>query len=171
MAIKKNYKIKDREIEDAFEFHAFLEKLDKEAKYLMYDEDERDVTPEDIGEITAMMIDEEILSNIVLDGNRIVGYMVAAPESLNRNMHCASVMLGILEKAQRQGLGNKLLKSAEIWARENQITRLEATVIEENEAAIKLMEKRGYNLEGKKIGSIIINDVVHNELIFGKILE
>lgn len=170
MAIKKNYKIREREIEDAFEFHSFLEKLDSEAKYLMYDQGERDMTIEEIGEITAMMQDDGIFSNIALDGNRIVGYIVAAPEALNRNKHCASIMLGVLEKAQRQGVGNKLLKSAEMWARENEITRLEAVAVEANEAAIKLLEKRGFLLEGKKIASIIIDDQPHNELIFGKIL-
>ncbi|MGL5439319.1 MAG: GNAT family N-acetyltransferase [Filifactoraceae bacterium] len=171
MAIKKSYKIRNREIEDALEFHSFLNKLDSEAKYLMYDVGERDVTVEEIGEMIAITEEDGIFSNIVLDGNRIVAYIVALPEMLNRNKHCASVVIGILEKFQRQGLGNKLLKAAELWARENGIKRLEATIVEDNKAAINLFEKRNYSVEGKKISSILIGENYFNEMIFGKILE
>lgn len=171
MAIKKNYQIKKREAEDSLEFYNFITKLDNEAKYMMYDKDERETSPEEIAELIMAMDESEMSSFIALDKNKIVGYIVAIRELLNRNRHCASFMMGVLPFYQKQGLGNKLIKEIEAWARENEINRLEATVIDENLPAIKLLEKRGYELEGTKKNSIIIDDEYYNELIYAKILE
>ena len=56
------------------------------------------------------------------------------------------------------GIGNALFSKIDTWAMENNITRLELTVICSNTIAKHLYEKNGFIVEGIKKKAMIIDD-------------
>jgi len=68
-------------------------------------------------------------------------------------------------------VGTKLFEYITNWAKQEQIHRLELTVIENNEQAIHLYKKMGFEIEGIKKDSLQINDSYVNELYMSKLLQ
>ena len=68
-------------------------------------------------------------------------------------------------------MGTKLFEYITNWAKQEQIHRLELTVIENNEQAIHLYKKMGFEIEGIKKDSLQINDSYVNELYMSKLLQ
>nr|WP_246578013.1 GNAT family N-acetyltransferase [Clostridium psychrophilum] len=58
----------------------------------------------------------------------------------------------------------------EKWVLENNLTRLELTLMENNVAAIKLYEKMGFKREGLKENPLIVNGKYVSEYYMGKII-
>lgn len=55
------------------------------------------------------------------------------------------------------------------WAEEKKITRLELTVICENEVAKRLYEKSGFEIEGIKRKSVLVDGIYLDEFYMAKI--
>lgn len=55
------------------------------------------------------------------------------------------------------------------WAEEKKITRLELTVICENEIAKHLYEKSGFEIEGVKRKSVLVDGIYLDEFYMAKI--
>ncbi|RST71272.1 GNAT family N-acetyltransferase [Siminovitchia acidinfaciens] len=58
----------------------------------------------------------------------------------------------------------------EKWAEECGILRLELTVVCENQAAVGLYHKMGFEIEGRKRASLLINGAFHDEYLMSKLL-
>lgn len=56
------------------------------------------------------------------------------------------------------------------WAKKSQLHRLELTVIEHNEQAVHLYKKMGFEVEGVKRNSLLIDGQYVNELYMAKLL-
>ena len=56
------------------------------------------------------------------------------------------------------------------WAKKSQLHRLELTVIEYNEQAVHLYKKMGFEVEGVKRNSLLIDGQYVNELYMAKLL-
>lgn len=73
----------------------------------------------------------------------IVGFL-SADRGVNRIKHSAYIVAGILKEYCGQGIGTSLFNKLMEWAERNGITRLELTVMTNNERAIKLYKKFGF---------------------------
>lgn len=82
--------------------------------------------------------------------------------------HVASVHLAVKAEHQRQGIGQTLMEEAENWSKERAITRLELSVMTHNDHAIQLFEKMGYQHEGKRNQSIMINNLFFDEYMMSR---
>lgn len=98
-----------------------------------------------------------------------VGYLFLLGNAPGRIAHRASIVIGILDKAKRKGIGKALMEKAEEWAKEHGVTRLELTVIADNVPAISLAEKSGFEQEGIRRQSWMIDGVPHDEIYMAKI--
>ncbi|WP_309247700.1 GNAT family N-acetyltransferase [Priestia flexa] len=65
----------------------------------------------------------------------------------------------------------QLFQQLEEWAKEQQIHRLELTVVVENVIAIHLYKKIGFQIEGTKKHSLRINGQYVDEYIMSKLLD
>ena len=66
-------------------------------------------------------------------------------------------------------IGSKLFSELDIWAIENNITRLELSVICSNTIAKHLYEKNGFKVEGIKKNAMIIDGKYVDEFFMAKI--
>ena len=69
----------------------------------------------------------------------------------------AAIVIGILQEYSGRGIGTTLFKEVEKWARLHDVWRLELTVMAHNTRAQALYRKIGFEQEGVKKASLIID--------------
>jgi ribosomal protein S18 acetylase RimI-like enzyme len=102
--------------------------------------------------------------------SNLVGFIAAIGNQLKRNQHSAYLVLGVLDMYQGHGIATKLFDQLFDWAKENKLSRLELTVIKDNNKAFNLYKKMGFTLEGEKVHSLMIDGEPMNEYYLYKLL-
>lgn len=161
--------IRKIQIKDAENYLDMLLNLDKETKYMLFEPDER---PTDIN-ITKSIIDRSINGdNLILVAtheNSIVGFISVQRGVQRRIRHTAYIVIGIREGFRGKGIGSKLFNKLDLWAKDNNIKRLELSVICSNVVAKHVYEKNGFMVEGIKKNSMIIDEKYVDEFCMAKL--
>ena len=153
-------KIRRCEINDADNMLKMLLELDKETEYMLFEADER---PNDINRVKAMInqsINGDNLLLIATEDDNIIGFLSAQRGIIRKIKHTAYIVVGIREKFRGKGIGKKLFCELDLWAKENNISRLELTVMCPNSMAKQLYEKNGFEVEGTKRNSIFMTGIM-----------
>jgi RimJ/RimL family protein N-acetyltransferase len=156
--------------EDAGAFLQMLNQLDNETKYMMYEAGER---PQDVILIQNKLASADESSSLLIcaeNDGEIVGFLSAGKGDFIRNRHSAYIVIGILKKGQSKGLGTAMFEKLLQWAKLQRITRLELTVMCHNVSAIALYRKFGFEIEGTKRNSLIIDDNYVDEYYMARLL-
>lgn len=103
-------------------------------------------------------------------GDELIGYIAAYGHTARRMAHCATVAIGILQEHTAHGIGALLFERLENWAGESGITRLELTVLTDNEPAVKLYTRIGFQTEGLRRRSIRRGGEYADEYFMAKLL-
>ena len=103
-------------------------------------------------------INDNNLFLVVTYKENIVGFLSIQRGEYRRIRHTGYLVVGIREKYRGMGIGNALFSKIDTWAMENNITRLELTVICSNTIAKHLYEKNGFIVESIKKNAMIIDD-------------
>lgn len=164
-------KIRRCEINDADNMLKMLLELDKETEYMLFEADER---PNDINRVKAMInqsINGDNLLLIATEDDNIIGFLSAQRGIIRKIKHTAYIVVGIREKFRGKGIGKKLFCELDLWAKENNISRLELTVMCPNSMTKQLYEKNGFEVEGTKRNSIFMNGKYIDEYYMSKIYK
>lgn len=154
----------------------FLVELQKategESDFLLYGREENKQSSQKVRKqiIEWNQSGHSIIFLAILNG-KYVGYLMVEGNNSKRAIHRANVLFAVQAAAQGKGIASSLLQKEEEWAITKAISRLELTVSEENTRARKLFEKIGYEPEGIRKNSIVINNKLHNEIYMAKILD
>ena len=84
------------------------------------------------------------------EGRIIAQLGCVADHSFQITRHTAVLGMSVDRDCRNQGIGTELMERAINWAKEKGIVRLELEVYTENVAAIRLYEKFGFSIEGRK---------------------
>lgn len=162
--------IRNIKLEDAENFLRMLLELDKETEYMMFEPSERinDVNIQR-SRIKEMLTDRNLLL-IAEENNEIVGFISVERGIPRRIKHVGYIVVGIRKDFRKQGIGTRFFEELEIWARQNNITRLELTVMCNNVVAKKLYEKMGFQIEGIKKNSMFVNGKYVDEFYMAKLI-
>lgn len=159
-------------VEEAQKFWDMMNELDKETKFMMYEVGEREEKTMNLQalecQIQNSIEDNDFLLIAEVEGD-IVGYLSGERGVPNRIKHTAYVVTGVREKYRGCGIGKELFQRLDSWAKENDVTRLELTVICNNIIAKKLYEKNGFVVEGIKKNSMIIDGQYVDEFYMAKL--
>lgn len=164
-------KIRKCEINDADNMLKMLLELDKETEYMLFESDER---PNDVNRVKAMINQSANGDNLLLiatEEDDIIGFLSAQRGIPRKIKHTAYIVVGIREKFRGKGIGKKLFLELDLWAKENNISRLELTVMCPNSIAKQLYEKNGFEVEGIKRNSIFMNGKYIDEYYMSKIYK
>lgn len=156
---------------DANNYLEMLLKLDNETKFMLFEPGER---PNDINivkNIIEKSINGDNLLLVSINDANIIGFLSAQRGIPKRIKHTAYIVVGIREKFRGNGIGNKLFSELDMWAIENNITRLELSVICYNSIAKHLYEKNGFKIEGIKKNTTIIDGKYVDEFFMAKLLN
>lgn len=163
--------IREIKLEDAEKFLNMLKQLDKETKHMLYEEDERNCTIQDMKERLSKREDNtKHITFIVEDNGDIIGFLSADRGLVNRIKHSAYVVIGMLESYRGKGIGMALIEKLFKWARNNKIIRLELTVVKDNRYAVNLYKKMGFKVEGIREKAMIVDGKYVDEYYMGRIL-
>ena len=159
--------------DDAEELLKMFNTLDSETEFMLYEPNERITTVRQQEDIITDFIgtpSKKMLLAINESSEEIAGFTVGIGYELTRNKHTLYSVIGVKRQFSGQGIGKQLLQQLELWAKNKNFHRIELTVMEHNERAIKLYKACGYEPEGVKRDSIIINDRYINELYMSKLI-
>lgn len=167
-------KFRKLRIDEVEAFWNMLNQLDKETQFMLYEPGEREKRGKPT-EGLKRMIESSINGTdfllIAEVDQEIVGYIMAERGRLNRVSHRAYIVVGIREGYRGRGIGTEFFKRLEKWAKEQQLVRLELTVMCSNTSAKQLYEKNGFVVEGIKKKSMFVNESYVDEYYMAKILE
>lgn len=77
--------------------------------------------------------------------------------------------MGILKNYTNQGIGKEFFKYLDLWAIDRKVSRLELTVVCENDIARHVYEKSGFVIEGTKRKSVFVDGKYLDEYYMAKI--
>ncbi|MGN0745483.1 MAG: GNAT family N-acetyltransferase [Aristaeellaceae bacterium] len=159
--------------QDAAAFWQFLNALDGQTSFMMYEPGER-ARRTSLAALEADLRRSVVpggdFLDIALEDGVIVGYLRAERGAYNRVRHTAYVVTGVLEGCRGRGIGTALFTRLEAWARTNAVTRLELTVECPNEAARHLYEKMGFTVEGLRKRSMLVDGRPVDEFYMARLL-
>ena len=140
-----------------------------ESNYMLMEPDEFQLGILGIKEITTKLLSRSNSAIFLAEVNKLpVGFVLAKGSDCRRNRHCAYLVIGIRKDYQNKGIGKKLLEVVDVWAQKNGVTRLELTVVNENESARALYKKSGYIEEGVRKKSLYISGQYKDEIYMSK---
>ena len=154
---------------DAERFWEMMNQLDYETKYMLYEPGERIKNIARIESLIENSVEGEDFLLVAEENDKIVGYISAQRGGLKRIAHSAYIVVGILQNYRGNGIGTEFFKQLDNWAEEKKITRLELTVICENAVAKNLYEKSGFEIEGIKRKSVLVDGIYLDEFYMAKI--
>lgn len=105
----------------------------------------------DTNKISKLFINENNYTLIAEWNGMTVGHITFILETKPRSKHCAGIAIAVHPKFHGKGVGKALMEEAinqaDNWLN---LVRLELEVHADNDIAIGLYEKLGFNLEGRK---------------------
>ncbi|HLG28502.1 MAG TPA: GNAT family N-acetyltransferase [Paenisporosarcina sp.] len=162
--------IRPIEVTDAEQFLGLSKKLD-ESNFMLYEAGERKTTIEQQRKSIETILAKQNNTLFVAEvESNLVGFIAAIGNQFLRNQHSAYLVLGVLDMYQGQGIATKLFDQLFDWAKENKLSRLELTVIKDNNKAFNRYKKMGFTLEGEKVHSLMIDGEPINEYYLYKLL-
>lgn len=167
-----NFKYRKLQLQEAEDFWNLMNELDNETKFMLYEPEERAKNrniPLFIKAIEGSITGDDFLM-VAECGGEMAGYIWAQKGGLNRILHTAHVVVGVLENYRGKGIGTEFFKRLDQWAVEKQVTRLELTVMRPNTAAKHLYEKSGFEVEGIRKNSMRVDGQFVDEYYMAKLL-
>lgn len=139
--------IKPISIEDVEGFHACLDAVSRERKYLGLTE----APPlERTREWLKEGIEKGEIRLIALNGTKIVGWCDIGVSEHEGFTHAGRLGMGVLKEYRGQGIGSRLLEESLSEARNRGLGRVELDVFASNTPAIRLYKKFEFQVEGRK---------------------
>lgn len=94
---------------------------------------------------------------VAVESDQILGYIIVRNDKPSRVTHRANIVIGVHSESRGKGVGTDLLNGVLEWAKQVHLHRLELIVIATNEMAINLYKKMGFEVEGVKKHSLLID--------------
>ncbi|WP_243521782.1 GNAT family N-acetyltransferase [Bacillus pseudomycoides] len=149
--------IREIQIEDTAAFLQLGKQLDEETSFMLLEPGERDTTVEQQKNMIKRFIENNNSTIFVaVEGEQLVGFILANGGNVQRSKHAAAIVIGILQGYSGKGIGTALFKEIERWAKSHDVWRLELTVMAHNTRAQALYKKAGFEKEGVKKTSLIV---------------
>jgi RimJ/RimL family protein N-acetyltransferase len=156
---------------DAEKLSSLVYEVENESKYMLYEPRERKISPEkQLKMIEAFLIEKNSTIFVAELDDRLIGYLFAIGGSAERNQHSLYLVIGIIKEYQGIGVGTQLFTEMEAWAVIAGHHRIELTVMTDNKAGLALYRKSGFEIEGTKRHSLLVNGQYKDEYYMSKLL-
>lgn len=172
MQQSKNLIVREITESDAPAFLEMCRSMDFETKFMMLEPGERTLTEDEQRERIRSLAGRDNTTILVAEiDEQLVGYIFADGGRYRRNWHSAHIVIGIRAARTGQGIGAKLFQALFDWAPEHGLTRLELAVMAHNERGIHLYQKMGFEVEGLRRHSLMVDGQYVDEYAMSKLLN
>ena len=145
--------------EDAEAYLALQHRIDRQTAFMLLEPGER---PEDPAALRARLLEQDGTGSFDLvavetpstGAESLIGWLSVEVLPFARARHSGYLVIGVDAAAGGRGTGRALLAAAAAEARRRGLSRLELTVLVENERARRLYDRCGYAVEGLRRGSV-----------------
>lgn len=145
--------------------------LDRETAFMMYEPGERDGPVQDLtAELASLARSANSVVLLAELADELIGYVQLTGGTLRRSRATAYLVIGVLARAAGRGTGTGLLRQAQAWAAARGLHRLELTVMAHNTRAIRLYERTGFTVEGRRSECLLIDGQFVDELTMAVLL-
>ncbi|SDQ56706.1 GNAT family N-acetyltransferase [Virgibacillus salinus] len=163
--------VREVETSDAENLANLIKQVDESSQYMLWEAGERNIKSENQLKVINGIKNAENSTILVAEkDNELVGYLIVIGGNAQRNKHSAYIVIGILKGYRGKGIGKQLINKLEQWAVNQNVSRLELTVVTKNEGALSLYKKLGFEIEGTKRNSLLLNDEFVDEYYMSKLL-
>ncbi|WEG14467.1 GNAT family N-acetyltransferase [Pullulanibacillus sp. KACC 23026] len=163
--------IREIRIDDAENLITLIKEVEDQSDFMLMEAGERKTTPEQ-QQKQLERINQQTNSTLFVaeENGKLVGYLIVLGGTVKRTKHCAYLVVGILQDYRGQGIGTKLFDNVTKWALKHNLSRLELTVVTENKAGVALYKKSGFDIEGTRRNSLVIEGRTFNEYYMSKLV-
>ncbi|WP_117170131.1 GNAT family N-acetyltransferase [Paraliobacillus sediminis] len=163
--------VREITISDSEKLAKLTNEVEKSSKYMLWEAGERNIQTDNQKEMIKSMKAAGNSTILVAEkDNGLVGFLFAIGGNARRNRHSTYIVIGILKGYRGQGIGIELFNKLVHWAENNNVSRLELTVVTKNEAGLSLYKKVGFEIEGTKRNALFIDGAFVDEYYMSKIL-
>ena len=160
------------EVSDAKNIVDFYNYVGGETSYLSFEKDEY---PLDVAAQEAAIRELEGNDNnimlLAMDGDEIAGMATISSTHKIKARHDGELGIVVAKKYQGQGIGTTLIKKLIDWARGNGVTtRISLDTRADNIMAVSLYLKMGFQVEGCRKNSTLLNGEYYDLYIMGMML-
>lgn len=150
-------------------FNELYKAIESESDFMLYEKDERKTT-DNQQKVFLEKLASDASSTIVLAevDCRIVGFIGIINEGPNKKKFSRYVAMGLLKDFHGKKIGSLLMESCVEFCRKQNVKRIELTVVKDNQKAISLYKKFGFEIEGIKKNSLYINDTFVDEYFMAR---
>lgn len=168
---KHTFIIRQVESDDARNFINLLDNVYAQSEYEYFGEAGSGLTVQQLRKLLLDMRKEKnSMFFVSIVNGEFAGYGLVQGHIEQRTRHIANMRIGVLNEYQHIGIGQALVKYIETWAQEHSIVRLEANILQQNEAALTLFTNAQFIKEGIRLKSFKFDDKFLDEIAFSKIL-
>ena len=128
-------------------FHEALSSVASEGKYLLTTPP---VSQSGIRNFILACIDNNYPQFVAVSDDQVVGWADIIPSARNTMSHVGNLGMGVLSTYRGRGIGTRLLSRVIEAAWAYGLKRLELEVFSDNEIAIAMYKKNGFDVEGVK---------------------
>ncbi|MBC2282784.1 GNAT family N-acetyltransferase [Listeria booriae] len=159
---------------DAKRFAKMQLQIDGETDYMLYGAGEREISTKDAKKRLEYFADlpySIILVAEDMETESLVGFLIADGNPPNRMQHSIYIAVGVLKDYWGQGVATRLFEHMETWARSRGVVRrIELGVLCENQKALRLYQKLGYEIEGTHRDSFMIGNEYYDTYWLSKLI-
>jgi len=142
-------------------FRAVLDDVARERRYLAF------LEAPPMARVRRFVLDglrAGISQHVAVDGDRVVGWCDVTPKSHETLRHSGTLGMGVATSHRGIGVGTALLRATLEGAFARGLTRVELVVRADNELAIELYRRQGFELEGRLRQYIVVDGAAHDAL-------
>jgi ribosomal protein S18 acetylase RimI-like enzyme len=147
-------------------FHAALDRIAREGRYLAL------LQAPSLARTRKFVLDSlksGAIHLVVLDGSDVIGWCDVRPKSAATQRHSAVLGMGLLNEYRGLGIGSRLLAAALELAHERGLRRIELVVRADNEVALRLYRRYGFQPEGTLHRYLNVDGVDHDALVMARL--
>jgi len=164
--------VNDAENKDAEKLIEYVKQVVDETNFLTFTSAEFKHTVQDeekfIEKMNSLPNNKLLLAKIE---NEIVGIVTIAASQRERIKHNGELAISIKKEYWNFGIGSALMKNIIDWAiQNNDISKINLSVSDKNENAIKLYKKFKFEIEGERLNFFKIKGTYVNAYLMGLIL-
>ena len=164
---------RDAKVEDAEKIVAFYNYVGGETSYLSFEKDEYPMTvSEQEDEIRSLEGNQTNRMLLAMDGEEIAGIATIHSTHKIKARHDGELGIVVAKKYQKQGIGSRLIRILIDWCKGNGVTtRISLDTRADNIPAVALYMKFGFEIEGCRKNSTLLNGVYYDLYIMGMMIN
>jgi len=107
-------------------------------------------------------------SIVAVHGGRVIGHLTASREEGPVTRHVATIGMAVARDWRGRGVGSALMSECVRWGREMGVEKLALSVYPDNQAALALYQKFGFQEEGRLSGHSKKSIGYRDEVLMGR---